>query len=73
MFFQKRSKFLGRDGFLIDGFRIDMLIGIGGDVILFLALLADEQERPLAGIEALVAERLLNELRLAGIQKTGKA
>lgn len=45
---------------------------VGRDVVFLLALLENQQERPLAGVEALILERLLNELRLAGLQKAGK-
>ena len=48
---------------------IDLLVRVSGYVVFLLALLKDQQQRPLAGVEALVLERLLDEFRLAGLQK----
>ena len=71
--FQKRCKLGGRDGVLIlNDLRIDVLIGIGGDVVFLLAFFADQKQRAFAGVEALVTERFLNEFCLSGVQKTGK-
>ena len=40
--------------------------------VFLLALLADQQQRALAVAEALVLQGLLDELRLAGLEKAGK-
>ena len=49
-----------------------MLVGIDGEVIFLLALLADEQQRALACVEAFVLQRLLNEFCFSGVQKAGE-
>ena len=72
MLLQQRGKLLRCDFVLLDDLGIDLLIRIGGDVIFLLALLTDEQKRAFPGVKAGVAQRLLNELRFAGIQKAGK-
>lgn len=50
-----------------------MLVGIDGEVIFLLALLADEQQRALACVEAFVLQRLLNEFRFPASRKPVKA
>ena len=51
---------------------IDVLARVTGEVIFLLALFEHEQERLLAGVEARIFQRLLNEFRLAGLQKAGE-
>ena len=46
-------------------------MGIGGEIILLLALLKDQQKGLLAGIEPLVLQSFLDKLRLTGIQEAG--
>ena len=70
--FRQRLKLLGGDGLLIQGFQIHVLVGISGEIVLLFPFLKHQQQRPLAGVEALVLQRLLNELGLTGIQKAGK-
>ena len=57
---------------LLDDLYKHILAGklVGG--VLLLALLADYQQRALAGVKALVLKRLLNKLRLAAFQKARK-
>ena len=52
--------------------KIDILARVTGEVIFLLALFEHEQERLLAGVEARIFQRLLNEFRLAGLQKAGE-
>ena len=70
--FRQSSQFLGGNGILIQDLQKHILMGIGGKIVLLLTLFKGDQQRPLAGIETLVLQSLLDEFGLTGIQKSGE-
>ena len=72
MLFRQGCQFFGSDRLLVHHFQIDVLMRIGREVVVFLALFEYQQQRPLTCVETLVLQRFLNKLGLAGIQESGE-
>ena len=70
--FLQGLQLLGGHGLLVDGLKVHALVGVGGGVVLLLALLAHQQQGTLAGVEARVLQGLLDEQGLARFQKPGE-
>ena len=69
----QREQIVAREvGLLVDVAHVDISGAESVRLIDLLAVLAQQQQRALALVEAVVLERLLNELRLAGLEEAGE-
>lgn len=57
VFFLQIGQHFRAEVFIVQNLLVDLLVGVGRDVVFLLALLENQQKRPLAGVEALVLER----------------